>query len=182
MSTTTAVSPPAPAQDPRLAEQAAPVRQDARWALAGAVLTSAYFAQVVWGWRWEWLALLQDIELYKQLSGLALVVLIAAQWQLSAARMLRRAGPGAALLAMHRQRGALAPILLYLHSISLGHAYVRVMSLVFLALLALGLLQRPLARLGRDWIGSAWLVAHVALATSLVLLVGYHAFNAFYYE
>lgn len=182
MSTNTAVSPPAPAQGTRLAEQGAPAPRDARWVLAGVVLTGAYLAQVVWGWRWEWLAQLQAIELYKQLSGFALVMLFAAQWGLSVVRMAHGTRPGAALLAMHRHRGALAPVLLYLHAISLGHAYVRVMSLAFLALLGLGLLQRPLARLGRDSIGFAWLVAHVALASALVFLIGYHAFNAFYYE
>jgi cytochrome b561 len=76
----------------------------------------------------------------------------------------------------------LRPLLLYLHAISFGHAYIRVMSIAFLALVALGLLQQALARLNRDRLISVWLVVHVTLATLLVFLIGYHAFNAFYYE
>jgi cytochrome b561 len=47
---------------------------------------------------------------------------------------------------------------------------------------ALGLLQRPVARLNRNWLSAGWLVVHVGLAAMLVFLIAYHAFNAFYYE
>ena len=120
-------------------------------------------------------------ELYKQLTGLSLVLFFMMQWRLSVARM-GTASPTARLLGLHRDLGALAPLLLYLHAISFGYAYIRVMSMVFLVLVALGLLQPPLARLNSSPLNTAWLVVHVMLATLLIFLIGYHAFNAFYYE
>jgi hypothetical protein len=151
------------------------------WLLTGALLIAAYLAQLVFAWRWEWLAVLQANELYKQLTGLSLVLFFMMQWRLSVARM-GSASPATRLLTLHRDQGALAPLLLYLHAISLGHAYIRVMGLAFLGLVALGLLQQPLARLNSNGLKTAWLVVHVALAAALPLLIGYHAFNAFYYE
>ena len=151
------------------------------WLVTGTLLMAAFVAQTLWGWRWEWLAGLQENELYKQLTGLALVIFFMMQWRLSVARMggtIR----AARLLTLHRGLGALAPLLLYLHAISFGYAYIRVMSISFLGLVALGLLQQPLARLNNSRLNTAWLVVHVTLATVLPFLIGYHAFNAFYYE
>ena len=151
------------------------------WLTTGALLIAAYVAQTIWGWRWEWLAALQVNELYQQLSGLVLVLFFLMQWRLSVARM-GSASPTTRLLTLHRDQGALGPLLLYLHAISFGHAYIRVMSISFLGLVALGLLQQPLARLNSNPVISAWLVIHVALAIVLPFFIGYHAFNAFYYE
>lgn len=151
------------------------------WLTTGALLIAAFVAQALWGWRWEWLAALQANELYKQLTGLSLVLFFVMQWRLSVARM-GSASPAARLLTLHRDQGALAPLLLYLHAISFGYAYIRAMSLAFLGLVALGLLQKPLARLNSNRLNTAWLVVHVALAAVLPILIGYHAFNAFYYE
>ncbi|MCL4779648.1 MAG: hypothetical protein KJ049_05630 [Gammaproteobacteria bacterium] len=151
------------------------------WLLTGALLIVAYLVQLLSGWRWEWLAVLQANELYKQLTGIALALFFLMQWRLSVARM-GAAAPGARVLVLHRDLGALAPLLLYLHALTIGYAYVQVMSLAFLGLVGLGLLQQPLARINLGWLNSAWLVVHVTLAVLLVFLIGYHAFNAFYYE
>jgi cytochrome b561 len=151
------------------------------WLLTGALLMAAYVAQATGGWRWEWLAAVQENELYKQLTGLVLVLFFMMQWRLSVTRM-GSASPAVRLLTLHRDFGALAPLLLYLHAISFGHAYIRVMSIGFLALVALGLLQQPLARLTRNRMSTVWMVVHVTLATLLLFLISYHAFNAYYYE
>jgi cytochrome b561 len=151
------------------------------WLLTGALLIVAYLAQLLLGWRWEWLAVLQANELYKQLTGFALALFFLMQWRLSVARMLA-AAPAARVLVLHRDLGAFAPLLLYLHALTIGYAYVQVMSLAFLGLVGLGLVQQPLARSKQAALNRAWLVVHVTLAVLLVFLIGYHAFNAFYYE
>lgn len=151
------------------------------WMLTGALLIVAYLAQLMLGWRWEWLAGLQANELYKQLTGFSLALFFLMQWRLSVARMAT-AAPGARVLILHRDLGVLAPLLLYLHAITIGYAYIQVMSLAFLGLVGLGLVQQPLARINLARLNSAWLVVHVTLAALLVFLIGYHAFNAFYYE
>ncbi len=150
--------------------------------VVGILLIGGFAAQAIWGWRWSWLAGLQEEEVYKQITGLVLVLFFVMQWRLSLARMQPGGRPVAALLAEHRARAVIGPLLLYLHAISFGHAYVRVMSLAFLGLMALGFLQQSITRLRRGWMSTGWLVAHVALAAMLVFLISYHAFNAFYYE
>ena len=148
----------------------------------GMVMLLIYVALAIGDWRWPRLAGWQDIELYKQLTGLVLVTLIVSQWRLTAARIDGTTRKAKRLLVAHRDWGALAPLLLYLHADEFGHAYVRVMCLSFLGLITLGLLHQPLTRLNRPRVTTAWLVTHVALAAMLVVLVGYHAFNSFYYE
>jgi len=155
---------------------------DNRLVLVGMVLVVAYTGMAMAGWRWLWLAGVQENELYKQLTGLALVLLFIAQWRLTVARTRGTTPHPGRLLLLHRNWGVLAPLLLFLHASSFGHAYVQVMCLAFLALLALGLLQRSVVRLNLSWLTTSWLVTHIALAAMLMLLVGYHAFNSFYYE
>ena len=152
------------------------------WILAGMVLVAVYVAQAFGNWSWDRLAALQQIELYKQMTGLALILLFAEQWRLSAARMDGRSKFAGRLLISHRNWGVVAPALLLMHANSFGHAYIRVLCLAFLGLISLGLLHQPIIRLNRSWLTTGWLIIHVALATMLIYLIGYHAFNSFYYE
>lgn len=152
------------------------------WSVTGLFLLLGYFVLVASGWHWARLSALQDIELYKQLTGGTLVLLVVAQWRLTVARVDGAMRAANRQLVAHRSWGVLAPLLLYLHADEFGHAYVRVMCWAFLALVALGLLHPSLSRFNRPLVQAAWLVTHVALAAGLIWLIGYHAFNAFYYE
>ena len=155
---------------------------DDRWALVGLVLIVAYAGLAITGWHWSWLISLQEIELYKQLTGLTMVLLFIAQWRLMVARIRATTGRPVWLLQSHRNWGVLAPLLLFFHASDFGHAYVQLMSLAFLVLLSLEYLHRPIYRLNQSWLTTSWLVTHVALAAMLMLLVSYHTFNSFYYE
>ena len=157
-------------------------RPDDRWALMGMLLIVAYAGLAIAGWHWSWLIILQEIELYKQFTGLALVLLFVAQWRLMVVRVRATPGRPGRMLTSHRNWGVLAPLLLFFHASDFGHAYVQLMCLVFLVLLSLGFLHRPIYRLKQSWLTTSWLVTHVALAAMLMLLVGYHTFNSFYYE
>lgn len=148
----------------------------------GFALLAVYALLIGTGWRWEVLSAWQDIELYKQLTGFALVALIIAQWRLTMARAKELPRRALEQLRLHRLWGVPAPLLIYLHAESLGHAYVRLMVLGFLGLILVGLSHGYLSRLNRPLLMTAWLIAHTALAAILVPLVAYHAFNAFYYE
>jgi len=157
-------------------------RPEDRWALLGIVLIVAYVGLAIAGWHWSWLISLQEIELYKQFTGLTMVLLFVAQWRLMVARVRATPHRPVRMLQSHRNWGVLAPLLLFFHASDFGHAYVQLMCLAFLVLLSLGFLHRPIYRLNQSWLTTSWLVTHVALAAMLMLLVGYHAFNSFYYE
>ncbi len=157
-------------------------RPATRWTIIGITLVVAYAAQALGDWQSDWISSLQDIELYKQVTGGALVLLLAAQWRLTAARTGGTVRRASRLLIPHQYWGATAPLWLYLHADEFGHAYIRAMSLGFLGLVLLGLLHQPVVRLNRNWLTTAWLVTHVGLAAALIVVIGYHGFNAFYYE
>ncbi|HWO99944.1 MAG TPA: hypothetical protein VNL74_04880 [Methylococcus sp.] len=148
----------------------------------GLILLSAFFAQTGLGWYWGWLAEQQTHEMHKQMTGLLLVLFIGHQCWLSLQRT--RGEPGAArhALARHKRWGTIAPLLFYVHSVRLGHAYLFALSLSFFAVFALGLLHQQLLNLQKKWLNQAWLIAHVALSTVLLILLGYHVYVSFAYE
>jgi hypothetical protein len=152
------------------------------WVAAGMIFLIVYVVQATTGWHWSWLASLQEIELYKQITGLALTLLFLMQWRLTAARMEGDIQNARRRLITHRNWGAIAPLLLLLHASEFGYAYIRVLCLAFLALISLGLLHQSVTRLNQPWVITGWMVLHVALATMLICLIGYHGFNSFYYE
>lgn len=153
-----------------------------RWMWLGMALVAAYTAQAIADWRWAWLVAWQEIELYEQLTGVVLTLVFAEQWRLAAARMEGATELANRLLTSHKKWGALAPLWLYLHADDFGHGSVRALCLTFLGLVSLGLLHQFIARLNRTWLTASWLIVHVVLATTLIYLLGLHAFNAFYYE
>lgn len=157
-------------------------RPATRWTIIGLVLATAYAAQALGDWQSDWINRWQDIELYKQLTGGGLVLLFAAQWRLTIARSAGTVRRANRLLVPHQYWGATAPLWLYLHADDFGHAYIRVMSLCFFSLVLLGLLHQTVTRINRNWLTTAWLVMHIGLAAALIFLIGYHGFNAFYYE
>lgn len=148
----------------------------------GLILPAAFFVQTGFGWYWGWLAEQQTHELYKQVTGLLLVLFIGHQCWLSLQRT--RGEPGAArhVLARHKRWGTIAPLLFYVHSVRLGHAYLFFLSLSFFTVFALGLLHQQLLNLQKKWLNQAWLIGHVALSTVLLTLIGYHVYVSFAYE
>lgn len=157
-------------------------RPATRWTMTGIVLLAAYAAQALGDWQSDWINSWQDIELYKQLTGAGLVVLFAAQWRLTATRTRGAVRRASRLLIPHQYWGATAPLWLYLHADDFGYGYIRAMSLGFLSLVLLGLLHESVTRLNRSWLTTTWLVTHIGLAAALIAVIGYHGFNAFYYE
>lgn len=157
-------------------------RPATRWSIIGIALVIVYAAQAFGEWHWHWLAGLQDIELYKQVTGAGLVLLFAVQWRLTAARTCGATRRANQLLVPHRYWGAVVPLCLYLHADNFGYAYIRVMSLGVLSLVLVGCLHPSVIRFNRNWLTTAWLVTHIALAATLMVVIGYHAFNAFFYE
>lgn len=148
----------------------------------GLILILVFFVQTGLGWYWGWLAEQQTHELYKQMTGLLLVLFLSHQCWLSLQRT--QCDPGAARRALTRHKcyGTLAPLLFYVHSVRLGHAYLLALSLTFFAVFTLGLFHQQLVNLEKKWLNQSWLIGHVALSTALLALVGYHVYVSFAYE
>lgn len=152
------------------------------YTLLGAVLLLAFFAQELFALKPHWLVALQGDETYKQLTGLLLVLFIANQWQLSLRRLGHKNGDAPGDCRRHKWWGALAPLFFYVHSHQLGYAYLLLLSSVYFSDIFLGLLHCFSVHAGRGHWFKGWLVIHVAAALTLVPLVAFHAYTAFWYQ
>jgi hypothetical protein len=149
---------------------------------AGLALLVLLVVQLAGGLRWSWLAELQANDLYKQLSGFALCAFIACQWRLSLARAGGRAQGNSRLANTHKRVGLAAPVLFFLHSQSLGYAYQVALSLTYLALFVSGVFHREALGIPNPGYRTAWIAAHVSLATALPILLGYHVYITYMFE
>ena len=150
--------------------------------IAGIILIAVYLVSATSNWQLPWLVALQEIELYKKITGLALALFFLLQWRLMTARLGGYRTKANQRLITHRNWGAIAPLLLILHTSSFGHAYIQLLCLAFFSLVSLGLSHPLITKVNRSALTTSWLIIHVALAATLIFLMAYHGFNAFYYE
>jgi len=150
--------------------------------VAGLLMLGLLLAQQLAGWRWPGLDRLQTGDAYMQLSGFVLLALVAHQWYFSFLRASGQVARAAAMAEPHKLAGACAPLPLYLHSQVIGHGYLAVLSVVFLAVLATGLLNLAPAGRSRAAPRGIRVLLHVALSTGLLFLLGYHVYISYLYE
>jgi hypothetical protein len=148
----------------------------------GLLLLMAFAIQEFGNWNLPWLAKLQTDDVYKQLSGFALVGYLVHQWRCSLLRNQGLMQKAAKLLNQHKMMGALAPVFFYAHAQHIGYAYLQALSLVYFVIFFTGLCNVEITRIHKDWFRNIWITVHVGLATSLVLLLGYHIFISYAYQ
>lgn len=147
----------------------------------GWALLALYTLQAALAWQWPLLAVLQENEFYKWISGSVLVVWLLNQWQLSLLRMGGDLG-ARSQLQQHKSWGAWTPLLFYFHAQTLGYGFNRWLGVVFLVNVGWGLCNRESLKVRSRAFYTVWLVGHVALSMALTMLLGLHIYNAFYYE
>jgi hypothetical protein len=140
-----------------------------------------FLAQLDLGFEWRPLSDWQRQTWYKVASGSLLAGFVCFQWLLALLRVNRWARAARALYSWHRTAGAFSPVLLFLHSTRLGFGYLFVLSTVYVANNALGLVS-PSAFPRLKTLVPFWMIAHIALSVLLAALVVYHAWTALYYE
>ena len=131
--------------------------------------------------EWPALRAWQSRFAYKVATGSLLAVFLSFQWLLALCRVGGWLRAAKALYPWHQTFGALAPVLLFLHSMRLGFGYLAVLSVVYLANNLVGLVN-PSAFPRVKAMLSLWTIAHIALSVLLVALTCYHAWTALYYE
>ena len=99
-----------------------------------------------------------------------------------AARFNQLLAPSA--LPWHRHLGVLAPVLLYLHSVSLGIAYTFVLSLLFVLNTMIGAVDKTWLRNfeQRERFQRIWLLLHVPSACLVTVLAVIHMVYALAYK
>jgi methionine sulfoxide reductase heme-binding subunit len=156
---------------------------------ARAVVTSVIgmFLWLLWlargrfGIDWPVLQTLQRQFAYKVATGSGLAAFIVFQWSLAVCRMSGLARIAKALHPWHQTVGALAPVLLFLHSTRLGFGYLAILSGAYVAGNVVGLVNPTAFPRIKAWL-SWWTIVHIAVSVLLVALASYHAWTALYYE
>ena len=151
-----------------------------RWRAAGIVGVLIYVAQDVSGLRWEWLAQLQDVDVFKYVTGAGLLSYVGWQWWLFYSRLRRR--NLRRLLSWHQRTGALVPLLFYVHSVEIGYGYLAALSWVFLVNMLVGAASPLGVRINNRYYTASWGVLHVCLAALTIVLGLFHAYIAVYYK
>ncbi len=149
---------------------------------AGVLLLAAFIGQDVFSLKWAWLEAIQRNELYKQLTGFALFIYIAEQWYLSILRTRGKTRISRRFITIHKYLGVLAPVFFYIHSTQLGHAYLFLLSLVYLSNAAMGYTHHKYWNIKSKYYSYFWMITHVSLSVFVVVLMAYHMFIAFYYS
>lgn len=153
-----------------------------RYFWLGMALFTALLAQQLGAWRWPWLTALQLDSVYKQATGFTLLAFILYQWRFSLLRSQGDTRKAAALARRHKAFGAMAPLLLFVHSQSLGYAYLQLLSLSFLLVFLTGLLNFETTRIRRPWFMPVWVTVHVSASMALLFLLTYHIYIGYAFK
>ena len=170
--------------DSRLPLDSEPERSLSRRLQLGATLTLCvfYLIQHAFGWSLSGLIALQSIDFYRIISGSALITFIGYQWYLPYLKL--KGLPAQAASDRHRYLGVIAPVLLYLHSVSLGFAYTFVLGILFVFNTAVGALDKDLIAdvERRQSFLRIWLLIHIPLACLVSVLALIHMVYALAYK
>lgn len=153
-----------------------------RNSLVCVLLLCVYVFQDYFGLKWPWLLERQQDDIYKQLSGLIVLLFILQQWQLFWFRMQDNKNATYTIYTRHLTRGIAAPIVLYFHAHTFGYGYLFLLTVVFLSSFVLGSLYPPLFHLRYKWLCNTWLIVHVGLSSFLLVLACQHVFVSYWYE
>lgn len=152
------------------------------YSIIGAILLTGYLWQYFYHIQWPWLVMMQKNDVYKQISGLIILLFILSQWYLSILRIRNKMAEAFEELNLHRTLGVLAPIFLYFHSSSMGKYYTFLLSAMFLAVFTMGFLHPSVFSIRKQWIIRTWIVGHVGASSLFTLLLGKHIFIVYWYE
>lgn len=151
--------------------------------IIGLVLLGLYIIQFVFKLEWHWLLNLQQDEMYKRWSGLALALLITFQWVLTLTRVIKKLKKHALkMTAIHKWLGALSPLFFYVHSMNMGYGYLLLLSYLFLSNAFLGYINLDVIKNKSDWIFKSWMIIHVAFSIVITILMFLHIGVVFYYK
>ncbi|MFP6816405.1 MAG: cyclic nucleotide-binding domain-containing protein, partial [Pseudomonadales bacterium] len=153
-------------------------------------LGAFYLIQSALDWGLPALVALQQIDGYRIATGSLLLAFIGHQWYLG---FLRLTGPPVTRVnklfaptatSWHRYLGVLAPVLLYLHSVSLGVAYTLVLSLLFVLNAMVGAVDKTLISSleHRQIFQRFWLMVHIPSSSLITVLALIHMVYALAYK
>lgn len=149
----------------------------------GLLLFTAFFLQFIFSIQWGWLLELQQDQMYRRWSGLALAIIIAFQWLLSVVRTSKKLRKHAlSMQNIHKWLGAISPLIFYIHSMDMGYGYLLLLSYIFFSNTILGYLNLDVIKNDSEALFKGWMISHVALSLIITILMIFHIVMVFYYK
>jgi len=157
----------------------APTIQSSRSYLwIGTILLSAFLLQNLLELKWTYLETLQSDRDYKIYSGLLLYVYLVSMFVLPYDKNCKQPHSSAGRYFNHKIRGALIPLVFYVHSTHFGVGYLSLLSILLPTNVLVGLLNHERITTSKwrliwfKW----WLPIHIVLSINIIVLSTYHAF------
>lgn len=145
------------------------------------ILIAVFLLQIT-PWKLQWLATLQQDEMYKRWSGIVLLLYIGFQLTLSVLRIAERHKQAKTFYNLHKQSGVVAPLFFLAHSTTLGYSYLFIQSIIFFTIIGIGWTHHEFSTIKNKYFNWAWMILHVTLSISMVLITGFHIWVAFYFQ
>ncbi len=148
----------------------------------GIVLTMLLIAQLTYPITIPELKALQSNDLFKQISGFTILILIFYQWRLTHLRNSKQGVKIKNVLRTHQWLGAIAPGLIFLHAPNVGYAYQSILIYSFIGLIFVGLCNYHVFKIRKKWYINSWITLHISLATLCLALMIYHIYITYTYS
>ena len=151
--------------------------------LLGLILLILYFLQYFLKIEWNWLLNLQQGQMFRRWSGLALAILIAFQWVLTFTRVIPKLRKYSVKMnTIHKWIGAISPIVFYIHSINLGYGYLLLLTYIFFANALMGYINLDVIKSTNETLFKGWMIFHVAFSMIITIVMFFHIAMVFYYK
>ena len=146
-----------------------------------------FIAFLVQDWFNLKIATLQEWQLdedYNRWSGIFLLSFFIFQWTYPLKQFFGSMERLFVWQKIHKYNGVAAPVILYIHSTTLGYAYLFVLSVTYLVNNALALCNRDVfyEQFKNKRVYITWLSSHIILSFFVSILMWYHLFVAFAYS
>jgi len=144
----------------------------------GLALFSIFLIQDSLRLKIPWLENLQAQEGYKIYSGIFLVLYILMQFVMPYNKSCEKPHVSAKTYRQHKFRGALAPLIFYVHSTKFGSSYLLLLSSVYFANFLVGLFnhERIKNAIKRVAYFKFWLPVHISLSVLILSLIVFHVY------
>lgn len=152
------------------------------YSIISVFLLASYLYQDWYNINWPWLVAMQKDDIYKQVSGLILLLFMLHQWHLALLRIKNKMAEAYIELNTHRVLGVLAPVFLYFHSYNLGYNYLFLLSTLYLGNYTIGFLHPSVFGIKNRRITTFWIESHISLSSFLMLLLSQHIYISYWYE
>ena len=153
-----------------------------RYFLVGLLLLGLYLYQYLAGLEWPRLQAWQADDVYKQVSGYGLLLIVLYQWRLSHVRNFTNQSIVSALLKNHKWVGAILPLPFFFHAMQPGYAYLFVLATIFLLNIFVALFNTETVKIRCRVCLFTWTLIHIVLALLTLLLVAYHVYIIYAYS